>query len=221
MLEPAKEAFAFRFEELSMMNKHNAKWNKEESRCWALLETLGADSPKWRELNAGNAPQSARAVQSDVFKIGSKTEQVAQNRREVEVLLLWMNCSRIPWSSPTPLQMAAFLRDRKSQSASAPARAFRGMKWLERVSGPQFHGSDSTVISQAVPPKQGEKPDAEPALTPTMDMLKAMADSVWSAPTGVLRCIAGFVCVLAWGVVRFHDAQHVNLFTLTKDSLLL
>ena len=165
MLEPAKEASAFRFEELKMMNKHNVKWNKEESRCWALCLRLWVPSSKWRELNAGNAPQSARAVHSDVFKIGSKTEQVAQNRREAEGLLLWMNCCRIPWSSPAPLQMAAFLRDRKPQSTSAPARAFRGMKWLEHVSGLQLHCSDSTVISQAVPPKQGEKPDPEPAPT--------------------------------------------------------
>ena len=45
-----------------MMNKQNVKWNKEEARCWALLETLGADSPKWRELNAGNAPQHTYCV---------------------------------------------------------------------------------------------------------------------------------------------------------------
>ena len=220
LVAPAKLAAQRSFEELSLKAKYASSWEKEVKKCWAMLETLGECSPRWRELQDPTVPDSARDVQADLFGLGAKTEQVSANRREAESFLLWSNCARIGWGSATALQVASFLRDKQPQSSSAPSRALRGLKWLQRVSGMDLHAADSTVVSQAAGKRGGEKQDPMPAHTPTVSMLEDMEKSVWSAPTGPLRCVAGFICSLAWGCVRFHDCQHVNQMTLTRDSLL-
>ncbi len=53
-----------------------------------------------------------------------------------------------------------------------------------------------------------------------VDMVEKLEDLVWDAPTGVLRCVAGFVCDLAHGVGCFHGNQRVSDMWLTRNSLM-
>ena len=132
--------------------------------------------------------------------MGAKTVQIAVNRREAEGFLLWSNCSRFGWGKASPLQVVNFVRDKKDQSKPAPARAYRGLRWLRRVSGleARWRPDGGFAVCAA---EEAEKTDLAPAQIPSIEMLKGMGLSVFSATTGPLRCVAGFVCCLAWGCV--------------------
>ena len=217
----SQEAGRLNRQELSTRAKADWQWDKEIKKCWALLESIGSQSPKWLELQQPSLPECARGVQEDIFKGSNKVEQVQSLRKEAESLLFFLTCIRVEWCKATVLQVASFLRDKRAQSKTSPARAFRGLKWLERVSGMCFHSEEDEVSSQAMKMKTGFKPDApEAALTPSIEMVKAMEQSVTCASTSVLRCVAGLICVLAWGCVRWHDVQHTDKVTVTKDALL-
>ena len=123
MIAPAKMAARRTMEEISLKDKHEDDWSKELKKCWALLETLADTSPKWTELQDPFVPESAEDVQSDLAGMGAKTAHIAVNRREAEGFSRWSNCSRFARGRASALQVAAFLRDKKDQSKSAPARA--------------------------------------------------------------------------------------------------
>ncbi len=205
------------------MGKTERSWELELKRCWALFECIGAKSPKWLELNNACAPvpESSHLVQEDVFKANVKVQQVASYRRDSEGFLVWLAAT--PWNLVvlTPLQIAPFLREKRMQSKSAPSRALRALRWLSNCTGISMPLDDKQVVSQATVDKSKGKPElAVPAKTPTFAMLADMERMVEEAPTKMLQCVAGFVCLMAHAIVREHDAQHTDQATLTADSIM-
>ncbi len=195
-------------------------WSREIKRCWALFDAIGARSPRWLEINKRDAPQAARLVQEDVFKNGVKVAQVASARRESEGYIIWMASTGWPFHAASPLQISSYLRDRRHQSRSAPGRALRGLIWLEKVTDLVLHSKNPTCVSQTKHDVSTGKPSAPVAArTPTFEILGKFEDMVWTAPTPPLRIYAGFNTMLAWAVVRGHDAQHTHSLTLTKDAI--
>ena len=174
--------------EVSLKAKETRHWDNEIRRCWALFESLGVASPKWRSLNAGKVPDAAKLVQQDTFKGKLKCAQVTAARKLAETFLLY--CASLNWQldTLTEWQIATYLRERKLQSPTAPRRAHHSLRWLASVSGIQLHVDDPSVCSQSNVDKSAGKPEPPvPAKVPPLAMLAQMEEAVFTATTPVLQ----------------------------------
>ena len=58
-----------------------------------------------------------------------------------------------------------------------------------------------------------------PAETATLDMIKAMEQLVFDAPTAVLRCFAGAMCAMGHGCLPASDLVHSHDVQLSADAI--
>ena len=150
----------------------------------------------------------------------ASTETVRKYVRDATVFLDWITAHSLTLDSITAFQVAAFLRDRVPLGKSVPTRCFYALRWMSDMTGVQLHTSSPFVLGQAglsvssdrAPPKQAKCPDVE--LIERIE--KCCADE--SQPV-VIRVVAGLLCCLAHGSLRWSDAQRSLELYLGRDMI--
>ena len=199
--------------------------------CVQLFHRVGPVGKLYVQLFGNNGSQKPHAalltMLDDMFFLDKckerekNTETVRGYCRNCNVFLEWLECLHIELGSVTIFQVAAFLRDRAPLGKSVPSRYFYALKWFYVTTGVDVHTESAMVQGQALVrrgPIQLASP--KPAKCPTTELVIKLERCVCSRDEPVVvRVIAGLLCALTHGCLRWSDAQRTMEITLGRDLI--
>jgi hypothetical protein len=216
-------AIAFEAAALSLRKDEAQSWDTVLEKCFALLLAFGGDCPRWVELySSGQEPSTAHlAVQCDTFRMGCDAPTTVDGHRKRLLLLHdWAKAILLSFSSLSPFDVAAFLRDQHTRGKTVPMKMYRGLVWTEKAFGWTLHTKHDVVVSQSRSHEVTSGGNREkPSKMAMVEMVTKMETLVTDAPTVSLRIFAGMMALLADGVLRWKDVQRCEQLHLTKDAL--
>ena len=93
------------------------------------------------------------------------------------------------------------------------------MRWLEYISGAQFHQDQQLVRDQIQSASKEEKAKPKHAAPPPEEVVRGFEQQISTAPTAPLRCMAGMLTFLCHTSHRGLDGIRSRSIELTESAL--
>ena len=220
-LGPSDRKRALPSSTVSVQAKKGADMDKALLKIHGVFARFAADAPRLREVSKG--PPVMLTMQLQVYRAGSRSCVVVA-RRAKALENFFMDIVSFKWtvSKLSPFQVATWVRSRVAGGCkTAGVTSGNTLKLVHAATEWKMHTKHALVVGQVKSAQRvlNALEPPRPALTPSVDMVSRLEALVSSGSNAIIRCLAGFFCLLAFGSARASDAQGARGLHLTKDAI--
>ena len=206
---------------------------KVEKLCLSLFHRVGSICALYVEIFGADGrhvpPDAMLGMLRDLFfttKGAHKLAEPATVRaycRHSTIFLDWLDCMNLRVECVTVFQVAAFIRDRAPLGKSVPERDFFSLRWFHSVTGVCVHTDHPMVEGQAkkVHGETALRDAPKQAKCPPRELVEKIELCCCSKSEPLMVCVvAGLLCCLVHGTLRWSDAQRTCELRLEKDLVM-
>ena len=188
-----------------------------------VLSAFGLTSKRFVELYMAKANPSSSIldVQDDIFMSRTTAQTVIKLCAEIERYLEWLTAVKTSVADSSALILAAYLMSARARGKSVPNKARTAFVWAEQSMDVQLYATEKEVMRLSWSLKDKSTKDVESAVMLPIESVLEMERLVFEAPSFVLRCFAGVICLMIHGLKRWSDVLHTRRIELTEDALVL